>query len=295
MKKRYLLAVSILGLAVVVWNVTRTATAPRIEVRVMTFNIRYDNHEDGQDSWDNRKDFVSDILRQEAPDVVGLQETNPHQLDALKAALPEYSAVGMGRDGGNEGEYCAILYKSDRFEVAESETFWLSETPNKPSVSWSSSCPRICTWVRLTEKASNRSFYVYNTHLDHQSQEAKVMGVRLIMAHMENRSHRDPVLLMGDFNAEENHDVIAFLKGLSSPDTPKEPLVDSFRAHHPDEKTVGTYHGFKGNVDGRKIDYIFASQDVHTLDSAILRTHRNGRYPSDHFPVTAHFQFDYKR
>lgn len=264
------------------------------DVRVMTFNIRYDNPRDGENSWENRKEFACDIVRDYAPDVLGLQEANRHQLDVFRASLPEYAEVGIGRDGGRQGEYAPILYRSNRFDLVASGTFWLSETPTKPSRDWDSSCRRICTWAQLTDNTSKRSFYVYNTHLDHKSQMAREKGIQLIMAHAGQRKPRDPFIITGDLNAGEDNPVIAFLKSAGKPESKRDLLVDSFRVAHPDETIVGTGHGFKGNVDGRKADYIFVTPDTHTLEAAIVTTSRDGRYPSDHFPVTATLRFEQK-
>lgn len=263
-----------------------------LDVNFMSFNIRYDSPSDGENRWEKRKDFACDVVRDEAPDVVGLQEANRHQLDVFRTNLPEYAEVGIGRDGKRGGEYSAILYLHKRFDLTASGTFWLSETPTKPSQDWKSACRRICTWAQLTDKASRKSFFVYNTHLDHKSQLARMKGIKLIKDTMERQSAGHPAVLMGDFNVEEDNPVISFLNGSSSPKTSDVFLVDIFRAYHPDKRTVGTYHGFSGRIDGKRIDYIFATPGTHTLDATIVTTNRNGRYPSDHFPVTAHLRFD---
>ncbi len=142
----------------------------------MTFNIRCDDPGDGENRWGKRTSFACDVVRNNAPDVVGLQEANHHQLDVFTESLPEYAKVGIGRDGGRDGEYSAILYQTARFDLAASGTFWLSETPTMPSRDWESACLRICTWAQLTDKASKQSFSVYNTHLDHESQLARMEG-----------------------------------------------------------------------------------------------------------------------
>ena len=290
MKTKHLLALAVLIQAGCMM-IQSQEKAP-CDVRIMTFNIRYDTARDGENRWDKRKALACQVIRDCSPDILGIQEANRHQLDVFTEDLPEYTEVGLGRDGGRKGEYSAILFRKDRFDLAASGTFWLSETPNKPSQDWGSACRRICTWVQLTDKASKRSFFVYNTHLDHKSQEARMKGIQLIKDKMDRQRAGQPAVLMGDFNAEEDNPVITFLKGAETAETSRTTLTDTFRACHPDETIVGTYHAFTGDTNMKRIDYIFTTSETRVLDATIVRTSRNGRYPSDHFPVTAHLRFD---
>ena len=283
-----------------------SAEAPRVqsaptELSVMTFNIRYGTANDGPNAWPERKELVFDVLRTHAPDIVGLQEALRFQLDELHEALPRYAETGVGRsDGKTKGEYSAILYDAARFAVDARGTFWLSDTPEViGSKSWGNRIPRICTWARLIEKETEAAFYVYNTHLDHQSQPSREKSAVLLAERMAARAHRaDPVILTGDFNAGEDNDAIRHLRGelpcigegeppAGAAAPPPITLVDSFRVLHPDVKDVGTFNGFKGTRDGQKIDYVFVEPGVNVLDAAIVRDHEDGRYPSDHFPVIA--------
>ncbi|MHC4995891.1 MAG: endonuclease/exonuclease/phosphatase family protein, partial [Planctomycetota bacterium] len=143
---------------------------PPVSVDLMSFNIRNGKAKDGPDHWDLRRGRVYSVLREKQPDVVGLQEAYRFQIDAIRGALPRYGEVGEGRDGGAEGEYSAILYRVDRFEVVSSGTFWLSDTPGVPSRNWGAGLNRVCTWARFIERATGRSFFVFNTHFDHRSQ-----------------------------------------------------------------------------------------------------------------------------
>jgi endonuclease/exonuclease/phosphatase family metal-dependent hydrolase len=271
--------------------------AAPLALDVWTFNLRYDNPDDGANAWPHRRDFVATLLRDAAPDVVGVQEALRSQLDDLAERLP-YDEVGVGRvDGHEAGEYSAILFDAERFDVAASDTFWLSDTPEVPgSTSWGNTVVRICTWARLVERASGRGLFVFNTHLDHQSQSSRARSVELIAARVAERDPPDPFLLLGDFNAGETNRALRYLRGevdrASTGDDPVPPspgLVDTFRVVHPDAEDVGTYHAFEGGTDGNKIDYVlarpapetevFAAEIVHASDGAL--------YPSDHFPVTA--------
>ena len=266
----------------------KPAPANLPSLRVMTFNIRNGRAKDGDNSWKHRKLFAADVIRGAKLDVIGLQEAFRFQLDDLRKELPEFEEIGEGRDGGQRGEYSAILYRSSRFTALDSGTFWLSDTPDKKSRSWGNRYLRICTWVRLKEKKTEQSFYVFNTHFDHQSQNARLRSSQLIAKRINNRKHKNPFVVTGDFNADESNPVILYLKRKSK-NLPESPivLVDTFRQLHPNKKSVGTGGGFEGRVDGKKIDYVFVQPEAKVVTASIIRTNRNGRYPSDHSPVLA--------
>jgi endonuclease/exonuclease/phosphatase family metal-dependent hydrolase len=270
------------------------------ELNVMTFNIRYGNADDKENSWPNRREMVFGVLREQAPDVVGLQEALRFQIDEIRAALPQYGEIGVGREDGKAGgEYSAILYRKDCLALDDSGTFWLSDTPEVPgSISWNSACRRVCTWGRFISKDSGPAFYLFNTHLDHRSQPARQNGAILLSRRIVERKHADPVILTGDFNAGEDNPAVQYLKGLAelaAPDGLQSktsiPLVDSFRVAHPTEQVVGTFHDFQGGVDSAKIDYIFVQPGVEVKTAKILHDNKDGRYPSDHFPVIAVLHF----
>jgi endonuclease/exonuclease/phosphatase family metal-dependent hydrolase len=264
---------------------------PADTLLVMTFNIRFGTANDGKDHWENRKEMLFDVLRRYNPDIIGMQEALRFQLDEIRTTLPHYAEVGAGRDDGKAaGEFSAILFRSDRFSSVEDGTFWFSDTPEIPgSMTWGNSFPRICSWTRLVEKTSGSTFRVYNVHLDHVSQPSREKSVAALM---QNIQQSDPVIVTGDFNAGEQNPAILFLKGdtsvhLSAPNAGRIQLVDSYRSLHPDEKAVGTFHAFRGNTDGDKIDFVFVEPGTPVLEAAILHDNVNGRYPSDHFPVIA--------
>ena len=258
------------------------------QIDALTFNIRYDNPRDGKDAWPKRQEMVGQWLREQAPDVVGLQEAKRHQIDDIRKIATQYSEHGVGRDDGkSSGEHCTILFKAGRFALDQKEcgTFWLSDTPAKiASKSWGNGIPRICTWARLVEKKSKRAFYVYNVHWDHRSQPSRVGAARLIIERIAKRKYpKEPVILMGDFNANESNPAILALKS-----KPLE-LVDSYRVVKPEEQAVRTFHGFRGGkAAGGKIDHVFVLPGSAKVKSAsIVRYHREGRYLSDHYPVRA--------
>jgi len=271
-----------------------------LEVSAMSFNIRYGTAGDGPNHWDKRKELVFDVLRKHSPDVVGLQEALGFQINEICKALPQYAMIGVGRDDGKtKGEYSAILYRHERFEVEQGGTFWLSDTPEVPgSITWGNACTRICTWARFVERKTGRAFYHYNLHLDHISQPSREKSVVLLAERIRSRKNSDPFVVSGDFNAGENNPAILFLKGKSAVpgkdnanvENPV-PMVDTFRALHPDANDVGTFNGFKGDETGEKIDFVLTTSDVRAIYAQIIRDNTDGRYPSDHFPVTARLRF----
>lgn len=273
-------------------QVRRRTTAFEAEaetVKVMTFNIRYGTADDGENHWDNRREMVFDLIAGHGADVVGLQEAMDFQIGQLRRALSGYGVVTAGRDdGGQAGEHCTILYRRDRFRVAESGTFWFSNSPWVPgSMHWGNRIPRICTWVRLVERATGNAFYVYNLHLDHQSQVSRFKSAELLARHVAGRNPQDPVVVMGDFNMGLDNPAMLYLRRLGYPDAPIE-LLDSWRLLYPGEPDTRTYHGFEGGNDGIKIDHILIEQATEVVDAQIDRTaNEQGRYPSDHYPVTA--------
>jgi endonuclease/exonuclease/phosphatase family metal-dependent hydrolase len=263
------------------------------ELSVMSFNIRYGTANDGEDRWENRRELVSDLIRKYDCDVVGLQEALRFQIDAIRAAIPEYAEIGVGRDDGKtKGEYSAILYRADRLSVAAADTFWLSDTPAVvASKSWGNNITRICTWGRFVQKDTGQAFYHFNVHLDHQSQPSREKSVVLIDRRIAKREHADPVILTGDFNADESNPAIRFVKSEKDASAkPMVPLVDTFRVLHPGATEVGTFNSFRGERARGKIDYVFAQPGTEILEAKIIFDMPGGRCPSDHFPVMARLE-----
>lgn len=264
----------LIGPAPVERNITDALT-------VMSFNIRYGTADDGEDSWPNRDHLVMQVVRDRNADIVGVQEALAFQLDEITTEFPHYAVIGVGRDDAkNKGEFSAILYRTDRFIIDSSGTFWLSDTPEAvASTTWGNSITRICTWARLIDRDTGKGIYIFNTHYDHRSQESRVRSSLLIAQRIADRAHDDPVVLMGDFNAGEANAAIKSLEDTG--------LVHAYRAIHPDETQVGTFNAFTGTSDGEMIDHIFVSPTIDLLDADIDHTNDNGRYPSDHYPVWA--------
>lgn len=249
-------------------------------LRVASFNIRYGTANDGPDRWELRRESVVELLRRVSADIVGVQEALRFQLDELHRALPGYGELGVGRDDGrSSGEYAAILYRTDRFAVVDSGTFWFSDTPEIPgSRTWGNAVTRICTWARLRDRRTGRRLFVFNVHLDHESQYSREQSVRMLVRRITFRRPRDAVIALGDFNAGESNPAIAMMR---------EHLVDTFREANPHDSVAGTFNGFRGDSTGERIDYIFADSSLVVRRAAIVRDRPGGRWPSDHFPVVA--------
>lgn len=256
--------------------------------RVMTYNIRYGSADDGENSWPQRKDLLFNLLAEYAEDVMGFQEALDFQVQEIQQSLPEYEHVMVGRDDGKmAGESCAIFYRRDRFELADTGTFWFSNTPWKPgSKHWGNTIPRICTWVRLTEAASGKSFYVYNVHWDHQSQVSRVKSAELLAKEISNRPTDDPFVVMGDFNVGLDNPAMLYLQKIGV-ETPYPRLVDTWQVMNRTQKPAGTFNGFKPGSAGDNIDHILVADDIEIIEVGIDRRSFDGHYPSDHFPVYA--------
>lgn len=265
------------------------------EIRVLSFNIRYGSANDGFDSWQFRRGFVIQLIKDSRAGIIGLQEALRFQIDEIHEGLENYGEVGVGRDDGvTAGEYSALLYDRQKFELRDEGTFWYSDTPEQPgSKDWGNTITRICTWARFLELASSCEFYVFNTHFDHRSQPSRERSALLLQERIVSREVSSPVIVTGDFNSGESNPAILFLTQ-EAPLEIEEGLVrsklrlqDSFRKTHPGAQQVGTFNGFEGRSDGEKIDYILVSPDVQVIEAEIERNRYGGRYPSDHFPVSA--------
>ncbi len=259
-------------------------------LRVMTFNIRFDNPADGENAWANREEFVASTIRLHQADVIGVQEALKHQIEDLTDQLPEMSWVGKGRNKDGGGEYSAILYSSERLEMLQHDTFWLSETPDIPgSQSWDAMLPRIATWAKFRDVETNKEFLVLNTHFDHRGPKARVESARQIMDTVSDIADGNPIIVMGDLNTTENDEPYSVLSENSLPDGRK--LLDGFYhskyGHH---GPLSTWTGFTNIVPDRRIDYIFVSEDIAVRQHAALADQSEGRFPSDHLPVLAEIE-----
>ncbi|OYQ43894.1 endonuclease/exonuclease/phosphatase family protein [Flavobacterium aurantiibacter] len=258
------------------------------DLKLITYNIRLDLESDGENKWQNRKEFLCSQLGFYDPDIFGIQEALPNQVIDIKSALPEYNYVGIGRDGNGKGESSNIFFKKNRFEVLTSDTFWLSETPEIISKGWDAALNRICTYVLLKDKETKQTFWVFNTHLDHQGDIARTKGIEVILLKIKALNTKNyPVVLLGDFNSEPTEERIINLKKL---------MIDSQDIS--DQKPFGpsgTFNAFKHNeAVTKRIDYIFLSKgnSFKVNKYAVLSDSKDLKYPSDHLPVYVELTFN---
>jgi endonuclease/exonuclease/phosphatase family metal-dependent hydrolase len=257
-------------------------------LRVMSFNLRYGLADDGENSWEHRKGLLARTVLDFDPDLLGTQETLDFQAEYLLKQLPGRTYVGWDRQPGSEdGEQCGILYRTARFEQVDSGQFWLSETPDVPgSRSWDSSLPRVVTWVELRDARRPAARLVFfNTHFDHRGAEARKEAARLLRRRLREREPATAWIVTGDFNCAESSRPYEELVG-TGPDGLT--VVDSYRAAHPRrEEGEGTFNGFAGDRSGGRIDWILHSPQFETVSAGIDRNEERGRFPSDHFAVSA--------
>lgn len=255
--------------------------------KIMTYNIRYDNPNDGENQWSKRKEFLSNQVRFFQPDIFGIQEGLYNQVTYLDSVFVDYNYIGVGRDDGKtKGEFSAIFYNSKKFKVIENSTFWLSETPNKISVGWDAAMERICTYGLFQNINTKQQFFVFNTHFDHIGTEARLKSVELILQKMQEINPKKlPVIVMGDFNLTTENEPIQFLSKVLN-DSKKVSKNTPFGP-------TGTFNGFKFNEPvNDRIDYIFTSKNNITVKKyAVLSDSKSGKYPSDHLPVLIEVAF----
>lgn len=252
-------------------------------LRVMSFNVRLPLAQDGANDWPHRRDHLAEVVRDAAPDVIGTQELKRVQADYLLARLPGYAWFGMDRRGGRDDEHMGIFYRRDRLRVVEIGNFWLSATPEKPgSISWGHPYPRMVTWALFESNSGGRRFYMYNTHFPYRGEDvaARMRAAAAIADRIATLPAATPLVLTGDFNTTPDSSVHAFLTQSLSDARTAAPKVDG---------PAETFHAFTGKAD-RRIDWIltrgFRPVGYRTDDAA-----RNGRYPSDHFPVIADLEW----
>lgn len=253
-------------------------SSPGQVLKIMSYNIRYDNPGDGRNAWPNRKDRLIELVRHQSPDILGVQEALHSQLTDMLGALDEYSMVGVGRDDGKQkGEYSAVLFRKDIFELRDHDTFWLSTTPDVPgSKSWDAAITRVATWARLRHKQSGAEILAVNTHFDHIGKESRIKSAELIRKKISALAGDLPVLLTGDFNFTRQDPPY---KALMKPGGYK--LLDAAPSDPP-----GTFCGFEvGAMECKAIDYVFYSSHWKLEAYNAIETHNGRDYPSDHLPV----------
>lgn len=255
------------------------------EIQVMTYNVKYANENDGENSWSKRKQFITNQLKFYEPDIMGLQEVLFSQIQHFTSEIGGYDFVGKAReDGKQKGEFTAILFKNEKFELIEDHTFWLSETPGKVSTGWDAALPRVCTYALFRDKNTGKKFWFFNSHFDHVGTEARTESARLILKKIEEVNTENlPVVLTGDFNLESESEGIKLIS---------EKLKDSRNTANTVFGSEGTFNGYQFDKPAsRRIDYIFVNENVEVKKYAVLTDSKEMKYPSDHFPVITILEF----
>ena len=259
------------------------------EIRVMSFNVRNSGAKDGLNDWQHRKGLFFSTIEQFNPDLLGTQEVLANQYDAIVERMKGYTPVGVARDDGKrKGEWALIMFRNDRFERLDSGNFWLSKTPEVPgSKSWDAALTRICSWVRLKDRQTGREFIFGNTHYDHVGHVARENASKIIMKRLPELSKGNPVILTGDFNTTEDDPPYKTIMHPTEPQMAH--FIDSYREVHPHRSPdEASFHGFRGKITGSRIDFILHTPEFVATSAEIVHSKSSeGRYPSDHFPVTA--------
>jgi endonuclease/exonuclease/phosphatase family metal-dependent hydrolase len=253
------------------------------QLTVGTYNIRYDNPKDTDNLWIIRAPVVSALIRFHDFDIFGTQEGLKNQLDDIINALPQYSRYGVGRnDGKDAGEHSAIFYKKEEFKLLNKGDFWLSKTPDKPSLGWDATCcHRICSWVYLQHKKSGKKFYFFNAHYDHQGVQARKESSKLIVQKIKDIAGNNPVIFTGDLNGSHSSEPYLTIANSGI-------LKDTYKEVKYPYANNASHNGF-GSMKGRNdiIDHIFITNHFSVNRWGLLTDTYHGKYPSDHFPVLA--------
>jgi endonuclease/exonuclease/phosphatase family metal-dependent hydrolase len=256
-------------------------------LKVMTFNIRYDNPADSFNAWPYRASFVCRFLNNEEPDLFGMQEVLASQYEYLDSAMTDYNSVSVGRtDGVKAGEMNPVFFRKDRFELIRTRTFWLSDTPQTAGTkAWGANLPRIVTWVELSEKSTHKHFYFFNTHFAHDSDSARIMSAGLLLNEVDSIATGFPFIITGDFNMLHSSRGYEILTG---PYESVPLLSDSYAIT--DKRPIGpayTFNGFSDSTSAGRIDYIFVRYGLKVRDHRTYIRKEHGIYISDHWPVMA--------
>jgi endonuclease/exonuclease/phosphatase family metal-dependent hydrolase len=255
---------------------------------VATYNLRFDNPRDTGNLWVDRAPMVAALIQFHEFDIFGTQEALKNQLDDVSKSLPDFDRYGAGRDDGKEGgEHSAIFFRKTRFALLRKGDFWLSETPDKPTMGWDAvCCKRICSWVYLQDKQTKKKFYVFNAHFDHQGKVARVESGKLIVRKVKEIAGTEPVLVMGDLNGNQQSEWYLTLANSGV-------VKDAFQqVKNPYINQNPTFNSFgKAPLGTDIIDHIFTSRDFIVHKWGILTDTYQGKFPSDHFPVLVSLRF----
>ena len=247
-------------------------------IKAMSYNIRLGVANDGDNAWENRKEATYAMLTDQDPDVFGVQEAYKFQIEYINETCPQYASVGIGREDGLEkGEHMSIFYKKDLFELEDWGTYWLSETPDVPSMGWDAACFRTATWALLKNKKTGTEFYYVNTHLDHVGVEARKNGLALIVERIAAMNPEGyPMILTGDLNVKADDPCLEDL----------DKQMKSARVYAEKTTDKASFNGW-GRA-AQAIDYVYYSGFKKCTEFDVVDQTYDGKpYISDHYPVYA--------
>lgn len=253
-------------------------------IKVMSYNIRLGSGQDGNNSWEFRRPATIEMIKDQAPDIFGVQEALSYQLDFINDNCKKYASVGCGReDGISEGEHMSIYWNRKSVKMLKWGTFWLSETPEIPSKGWDARCKRTATWALMLDRKSGKRFYFVNTHLDHRGKEAQKKGLKLIVDRIDVINPEGyPMVLTGDFNINPDNPALTDLDSLMQ-STRK--VAEKTDAHN-------TFNGWSDVPNGRIIDYIYFKGFKKCLEyQTVKKQYLDIPFVSDHYPITALLAF----
>ena len=260
------------------------ASAQSQELKVMSYNIRLSTDKDGTNAWKYRCPATLEMIKDQNPDVIGVQEALPEQVSFLEEWVEGYDCVGVGRDDGKKkGEFMSIFWNKKTVKLMKWGTFWLSETPEKPSMGWDAACCRTATWALMKDKRTGEKFYFVNTHLDHVGVEARKNGLKLIVERIAQINPEGyPMVLTGDFNmkpsAPELKDLDACMKSARK-------VALTTDSHQ-------TFNDWGKAKSDMIIDYIYISGFSSCLEyQTVTKKYSDRKYISDHYPIIARLIF----
>ena len=253
-------------------------------LKVMSYNIRYGSADDGTNSWKYRWPATVEMLNEVKPDVFGVQEALDFQVEFVSEMVRDYKGYGVGReDGKHDGEHMAIFWNKKTIKMIKSGTFWLSETPEKPSMGWDAACYRTATWALMKDKKTGKKFYFVNTHLDHVGREAQKNGLKLIVDRIASINPEGyPMVLTGDFNITPDNPGLVDL----------DKIMTSTRKIAKKTDNKGTFNGWRTDREGGVIDYIYMSgfSSVPVYET-IVKKYADKPFISDHYPIMSVLEF----
>ena len=245
-------------------------------ITIMSTNVRYIAYEDFfKKAWFYRAELIGEDINSVQPDIIGFQEATPVHYSYLQKIMVGYDSENQYRDNFVLSEGCPIFWRTDKFEKLDSGSFWLSETPEVMSKDWGSEHYRVCVYVILREISTGKEFAVFNTHLDHISDEARINGIQVVLDKISEFGDL-PSYLMGDLNAKEDSKTIQ---------STKESFDDAMRISPITEETP-TYHNWGNEAKAKRIDYIMISKgDAEVYEYHVLNNCHDGIYSSDHASI----------